>query len=577
MSESPENEWLIPDIELVLQQSEINENLQKIAPLLAAFYRDWLRMRQSTEFKCRSYLLAHLAREVDSGLRGALSTKQDHKRIRKQLRKENLGDLEASIGHIASIMAALGIDDFSLRVNQWIQTVKDLANLAHRDFDDEVRLLRSEVESLWPKVENLWAYLVGGYLNLLNRVDRILKHQDNPPTDNQIKEAVRNLLQFDTINIFFFRKLKSPTWLEYLKIDGWFDPQNNPSPQEVPDHPGSYHVPRWEALEYVARVADYTQEHSCDETINTLSDIVNVIVNYQRNDKERVDNDRTDWQILRIIGTLPVNHIDSRHITFMSTALKSRWGGGLAGQEIAQTILPKLIHNKKIDLTLELLEVILDAKAANGQINAVMEYCFKQAFKAHGEALAKLCGIEAAKIALMVIRKLIADGVYSFAVIQMIEDKPACTSSEDYAEFLVNFISMMFRLTCPNSITTTVANLLQEGITESSNDYAERQRRTIVGLIALNVIKHHYVNLKQLFWEWKGNPLDLVYLKPGFYQLIEENCNTFNEEEIDLILDWIESAKYYSDRTIIVALRKREWLTALLKTENEKVIAVYEA
>ncbi len=575
LSESPENEWLIPDIELVSQQSEINENLQKIAPLLAAFYRDWLRMRQSTDFKCRSYLLAHLAREVDSGLRGALSTKQDHKRIQRQLRKENLGDLEASIGHIASIMAALGIDGFDSRVDEWIQTVKDLANLAHRDFDDEVRLLRSEVESLWPKVENLWAYLVGGYLNLLDRVDRILKYQDNPPTDNQIKEAIHNLIQFDTINKYFFEKLESPGWLEHLKTDGWFNPQNNPPPQEVPDRPGSYHVPRWEALEYVTRVADYTQEQSCGETLNTLLDIVNATVDNHINNEERIDNDRTDWQILRIIGALPVEHIDSRHIIFMRITLNSRWGGRLASQEIAQTILPKLIHNKKKDLTVELLKVIFDAKVVNGQIIAVREYWLKQAFKAHGEALAKLCGVEAAKIAIAVIRKLIADGAYSFAVIQMIEDRPSYTPSEDYAEFLVNFISMMFRLTCPNSITTTVADLLQEGITETSNDYAKRQWRTIVGLIALNAIKHHYVNLKQLFWGWKGNPLDLVYLKPGFYQLIEANCNAFNEEEIDIILDWIEAAKYYSDRTIIVALRKREWLTALLKTENEKVIAVY--
>ena len=118
LSGSSATEQLIPDIKLLPHQSEINQNLERIAPLLAAFYRDWVRMQQSTNFKCRSYLLAHLAREVDSGLRGALSTKREQKKIKRELAKENLGDLKESIGHISSIMAALGIRHYNeLTVN----------------------------------------------------------------------------------------------------------------------------------------------------------------------------------------------------------------------------------------------------------------------------------------------------------------------------------------------------------------------------------------------------------------------------------------------------------------------------
>ena len=244
LSESSVTEWLIPNIDLHPHQFEIDQNLERIAPLLAAFYRDWIRIRRSADFKCRSYLLAHLAREIDSGLRGALSTKQGKKRIQKQLRKKNLDSLKDDIGHIASIMDALGIDSFASRVDQWIQTVKDLADLTHKDIDDEAKLLRKRVESLWPKVESLWADLVGGYLNLLDRVDRILKYEDEPPTDDQIKEALCNLLKFDTINKYFFQNLKSTAWLKPLKEDGWFNPENNPEPQEDPDHFGYYRVPR---------------------------------------------------------------------------------------------------------------------------------------------------------------------------------------------------------------------------------------------------------------------------------------------------------------------------------------------
>ena len=55
LSESEETERTIHlDIELSDQQSEIHQHLKLLAPLLAAFYRDWLRIRSSTDLKCRS-------------------------------------------------------------------------------------------------------------------------------------------------------------------------------------------------------------------------------------------------------------------------------------------------------------------------------------------------------------------------------------------------------------------------------------------------------------------------------------------------------------------------------------------
>ncbi len=566
------SEWPISNIELSNPQSEINENLQTLAPLLAAFYRDWLRIRQSTNFKCRSYLLGHLAREIDGGFRDILSIDED-KDVIEQALEEDWGRLYKSKGHIASIMSALGVPDFDLRSEQWIRTTKDLFILTHKNSGNKARLIRKESESLWPKFEELLAFLVGGYLNLLDRVDKICDVEQ--PNEDMIG-TLHDLLGPEVLYKHFFQNLKSPAWLEPLKKDGWFQPENNPVPQEDLDYSGYYRVPIWYALEYIGKVATHTKEFPCEEKINILVDIVNTIVNNHRNAEERIDNDRTDWQIIRIIGTFPIDRIESRHVNFMSAALNSRWGGSLACREIAETIMPKFVHNGKKDLTLELLEVILDAKVVNGQIIAVMEYWLKEALKSHGESLAKLCGVEAAEIALRQIRELIADGAYLFASIQVIEDSPSYTPSENYAELLVNFTGMMFRLLPPDSITKIVANLLQEGVSENSDDYAQRQSHKIVGLIALNAIKHHYENLKQLFWGWEGNPFDKSYLKPGLYQLIEANCGAFDEGEINRILDWIESSKYYSDRAKIVALRKREWLTALWKTKNEKVISLYK-
>ena len=433
-------EWMIPDIELAPHQSEISQNLEKIAPLFAAFYRDWVRMRHTNNFQCRSYILAHLAREVDSGLRGALSTKRGHEQIQEQLKREGLGDLKGRIGYIASIMGTLGVPDFDLGVEQWIQTVKDLANLAHRDLDDEAKLLRSEVESLWPKVEELWAYLVGGYLKLLNRVDRILAYGDEPPTDEQIKEALQNLLKFDGINQYFFDKLESPAWLKPLKEDGWLDPDQNPAPQEYPDQLGAFYTPTWHAVEYVAKVAVHP-----DSPVDILVDIVNDIIASAGDHRKRINNKWTDWQTIKIISALPADQIRCGHITFMSITLKSKWRSGLVDQEISQTILPKLLEAGAKELTLILLRIMFDAKVVeekctpditeaakestldllkmmfgpesinreiiadietyepkdiNREITYMQEYWLRDALKEHRESIAKLCGIKAADIAL---------------------------------------------------------------------------------------------------------------------------------------------------------------------------------
>ncbi|MYK24839.1 hypothetical protein F4054_21575 [Candidatus Poribacteria bacterium] len=148
LDNEPKSEWSIPSIELSNLQSEINQNLQTLAPLLAAFYRDWLKIGQSTDFKCRSYLLAHLAREIDGGFRDILSIDEDKNTIEQSLEENDWGKLYKSKGHIASIMSALGVPDFDLRSEQWIQTTKDLFVLTHKNSGNKARSLRKESRAI---------------------------------------------------------------------------------------------------------------------------------------------------------------------------------------------------------------------------------------------------------------------------------------------------------------------------------------------------------------------------------------------------------------------------------------------
>ena len=576
-----------PKSELTPRQADIYQNLKDIGPEIAAFYLDGIKILHADNLETASYLLAHITREIDGGLRDILSSDEDKAKIQKQLTKEvltKIGDystLKEYKGHIASILAALDIDDVEVLSNpddvrtrfavRWIEVAPGSVDFVHRHGAWKFPRSREAVEQIWSDFEEVLADLVGNYLNLLKRLDRILAYK--APTDDIIG-TLPNLLESDARRAYFFRQLKYPTWLEPLRDAGWFDPEKNPLPYEPTDNPEHYRIPVWYALEYVEKVA-----HHPERPVDLLVDIVDAIIGHTNDTGKSIENDSTNRRLIKIIGTFPINRIEHKHITFMSTALKYGW----VSREIGETILPKLLSERKKGLTLNLLEVMFDAKVVNRQIRPAMEeYWLKEAIKKGEQAIAELCGIETMQIALEQIRTLVNKGAYSFDLIERIEVEPSYGRRQRYAELLVSFTCRLFHLASPDSIEETVKSLLKEG-GAAERDYQDAKGYSpIFGRIALNVITHHYDDLKGLFWKWEGNPLEESELKCQLYQLIETRCRHFDEGEIEQILHWIESHRYYlvlteegEESAKAAALYKREWLTALLKTGNEKVVTAY--
>ena len=576
--------------ELTPRQNKIYRNLQDIGPEIAAFYLDGVKILRSDNFETAPYLLAHITREIDGGLRDILSSKEDKAKIQKQLTKEilaKIGDyntLKEYRGHIASILAALRIDDVDVLSNpddvnirfaiRWIEVAPKLVGFVHRHGPWKSPRSREAFEHLWYDFEEVLADLVGNYLNLLSRLDRILAYK--APTEDIIG-TLPNLLKSDARRAYFFRELKYPTWLKPLRDAGWFNPDKNPLPYEAPEGPEYHRTPVWYALEYVETIANHPER-----PIDLLVDIVDAIVDYTNDTGKSIENDSTNYRLIQIIGKLPIDRIERKHITFMDTVLKS--SGGRVSMEIGETILPKFLSEGEKGLSLDLLKVMFDAKVVNHWIHPVMEeYCLKEAIKQQEQAISELCGLEAAQIVLERIRTLVDEGAYLFDFIERIETESSDDSQQRYAELLVSFTCRMFRLASPDRIAETVKFLLKEGVA-AEHDYQDAKGSpAIFGRIALNVITHHYDDLKRLFWGWEGNPLEEYELVPEIYQLIQTCCLRFDESEIEQILHWIESHQYIRQLVEdnekdakVAALYKREWLTALLKTGNEKVAATYQ-
>ena len=152
------------DLELSPRQSEIYRNLEAIGPEIAAFYLSGVKVLNDNDLETASYLLAHIAREIEGGLRDVLSQKQEKQRIQKQIKKADMGNLSDRIGHIASILAALGIDDLGDPLaKKWISVATQFHEFAHRHGAWEAPRAKEIFVPLWHEFEEVLVELVGTY------------------------------------------------------------------------------------------------------------------------------------------------------------------------------------------------------------------------------------------------------------------------------------------------------------------------------------------------------------------------------------------------------------------------------
>ena len=209
--------------ELNARQREIYQNLKSIGPEIAAYYLDGIRILKREDLETAASLLAHIAREIDGGLRDILSSDETKSHIQSQLTKAvlvklgNYNELKNRKGHIASILAALGIDDArvflstnDVRVNVargWINVSIQFYRFAHRHGAWRVPRAREEFESLWYEFEAILSNLVGSFLDLLSLLDRILEYEE--PTD-EIRGTLHNLLESEARRAYFLANLNLP-------------------------------------------------------------------------------------------------------------------------------------------------------------------------------------------------------------------------------------------------------------------------------------------------------------------------------------------------------------------------------
>lgn len=553
------------------EQIDIYNGLKSIGNEIASFYLDGVKIYENEELKTKSYLLSHIAREMEGGLRDILSEgKRDVQKC------EVCGQLIVERkSHIESICKSLGVDKEDYFAREWFKVSKKFHKYAHRH--GAGREPREEYlgKEIWKDFERILLTLVGNFYNLLDRVDRILKHEK---PSKKILEVLPNLLKLKAREYYFFKNLKSKYWLKPLKEKGYFNPENNPTSYN--DSQKDYHVtPYWHILNYLRKVTNDNLQNFDQKITDILVEIVNSIINYRDENGRRIDNHKTDFIMVRIIRTFPKEKIEKQHIDFIKVALQTNWSSSLLQSEIGEYFIPKLIKDKNKECLLNLLEIIFSfQEKENKYIPLMEEYHLKELIKKNTLGIAELCGLEAIEVATKKIKYLIEHDYSDFNSrfsIYTIEDNAKSPTKEDYEYQIIYFIRDVLCLLDMNQTRGKVEQLLAE-------------KQPIFNRIAIYIINKNYQKLNDIFWGINRNFINEEELKHELYELVKNNCCLFTDEQVEKMINWIEKANYISsdikhehfkdnqeDIKKYIALRKKEWLTALLETKNKKVKEKY--
>ncbi|AVP62905.1 hypothetical protein C3B64_00990 [Clostridium botulinum] len=403
-----------------------------------------------------------------------------------------------------------------------------------------------------------------------------------------IKECVENFNEKNVENVLqkiknnkslqneFFNQLavtdKPNLWFEELKNQGYFLPNNNPTPIEDKYNKGYYSIPKWNVLDFLFNVSDKNKKNQDIDITKLLIEIINEIISYDK--KNRIENWRTDDTIIKIIMNLPQGKIDEKHIDFIITALKSKWNNGFLEDTLAEYELANILNKEQM---LKLLDNILeinpnDNRYSYGKIDI---YWLQQILNKNKDTMGIKYPFDAANIGLDKIQSIIKNDKDSY-ICYLINHIDSIENDDDglgitYEKELINFTRDMLQYCSSKEIREKIKEMI-------NSNYAIYRR------LAIHIIRYHYEKSNDIFWGLEKNPLEDYESKYEIYRLLEDKSKIFNNDEIDKILYWIENKTYFIPKNykndeemkkIGIAYNKKEFLYPLLNSKNEKVISLY--
>jgi len=552
------------------KQIEIYEGLKSIGDEIASFYADGVEMVNSN-FQTKSYLIAHLSREIEGGLRDVFAARIEEEveicpKCEQQIRK--------SVSHKQSIIDALGNTEETNLSKEWYNIAKKFHKYAHRHGAWKEPRGKDEFIELWFGFENVLLKLLGNYFAIEERLEHIMKI-DIP--SKEILETLPNLLKHKARYVYFFNNLESLNWLRPLYEKGYFSGKNNLEPIELENKQEYYSVPFWSVLEYLKKVSRLNFENPQEEPTKLLVKIIDDIVSFKKEDGKRIENYLTDYSVLQLIGLLPTNEIKDKHFDFLQSTLISRFNNSIIASEIGKNLLKRFIEEKSEELVLKTLKIILSyIKIENNlYLQPLMtEFWMQENLRIYKNDILELFPLSVSKLALSIIKEISEKEKWSFNNITLptIEEHTQTMFPEKYECQIVYLLRDALLKIDSQELSDIVSDLLKSD--------------SICVRLAIYTINQRYNILSELFWEWKENPLiDEISYKHELFELFKHHSKYFTDEQLMLIVKWIEEKEYrkpegnnMDEKLVeeIIAYIKREWFFSLLESKNKTIQEKYE-
>ncbi|MCK0114369.1 hypothetical protein [Gelidibacter sp. F63206] len=139
-------------------------------------------------------------------------------------------------------------------------------------------------------------------------------------------------------------------WFNFLKAEGYFNPNQNPEPLRVKD---GFQIPYWEILDYLEKLS---VEISQGKETELVDELLAVIKNVSENPR---DNYRTWYVFTKILGNIPNESIPKEILHFIPVWLNSKFDTMLQTTELCEKLLPKFLNDKPTEADIEKAEIIL--------------------------------------------------------------------------------------------------------------------------------------------------------------------------------------------------------------------------
>lgn len=296
------------------KQKAIYEGLKSIGKEVSSLYADAILIKQTDGIVSKSYLIAHIAREIDAGLRDVLAPKEAQQEKREVTKHKDKN-------HLVSILTALDLPDDDLFAKEYFGVAKKFPKYAHKKGAyGEPRKL-TEFLSLWNDYEDILLKLIGSFINQLKRIERLVQYE---VPSKQILLTLPNLFNDLQKERHFYTQLKKVSWFEPLYKNGFFSPITIREDQF------------WNQTEYLEYLSIEVNNKTLPKEFGkVLVNLVDEILTYSIT-VAYIYNYRIRYTLLLILTNIPKEYISDRIMSLIPHCLHTKYENILESNQIFQ-------------------------------------------------------------------------------------------------------------------------------------------------------------------------------------------------------------------------------------------------